>query len=143
MSGLRELCSRRSISATKRRLCAKNGARLSKSPSTSAERMKMSRARSGSNGANGTRRFTYTGSPYSVPRSSATTSPRSFSQCGSVRLRFSRCAPISSSQRGSIEATVRAKRRVVSTSSAATIHLPGFFVHEPGWIQNWMPRAPV
>jgi hypothetical protein len=26
---------------------------------------------------------------------------------------------------------VRAKRRVVSTSSAATIHLPGFLVHDP------------
>jgi len=40
-------------------------------------------------------------------------------------------------------ATRRAKSRVVSVSSAAMIHLPGFFVPDPGWGQNLMPRAPV
>ena len=41
-----------------------------------------------------------------------------------------------------MEATVRAKRRVVS-KPAATIHLPGFLVHDPGCTQNLIARSGI
>ena len=44
---------------------------------------------------------------------------------------------------GSIAAMPRAYSRVVSTSSAATIQRPGFFVRcAPGMTPELMPRAP-
>jgi len=47
------------------------------------------------------------------------------------------------SHSGSMRATQRAKSLLVSVISAAAIHLPAFFCSaEPGWIRNFMPRAP-
>ncbi len=76
------------------------------------------------------RRLTYSGRPYSVPRSKAATCAGFFSQCGSV------LAALASGARRSSPATParcwpreRAYRRVVSVSSAAMIQRAGLLAH--------------
>src|SRR6266571_5006058 len=69
----------------------------------------------------------------SLPRSNAATRAGCFSQCGSYWWRLTRCAPTDSSHSGSMVATRRAYRRVVSVSSAAMIQRPAFLpTPEPG-----------
>ncbi len=78
-----------------------------------------------------------------MARSSATTCPAFFSQCGSLHDFFSRWLPTLSIHAGSMPATVRANSREVSTSSAAISQRPAFFASgEPGQTWNLMPRAP-
>jgi len=66
--------------------------------------------------------------PYSVARSSATTSAAFFSQCGSSNCFLSRWPAHLLQPLRLNGAQPRPNRRVVSTSSAATIQRPGFLV---------------
>jgi hypothetical protein len=105
--------------------------------------MKISRAAGASMRPKFTRLPWYSVKPYSVPRSSAITSPAFFSQCGSLKLVFSRCPHCASTHCGSMLARPRPHRRVVSTNSDATTQRPGFLARcAPGQGQNLMPRAP-
>src|SRR3569832_228920 len=83
MSWRRTLCSRSCTSPISARLCEKNGARVSYSPSTRAWRMNSTRASTGSMRPYCTLRCMTTGRPYRVTRSFAITAATFFSQRGS------------------------------------------------------------
>ena len=139
----RDLCSSSITCAINFLLAAMKAKGVCHCASTSASRINICRASTGSALANGTRRPLYTTKPYKVARSKATTSPCRASQCGSSNCFFSRCEPTCSSHVGSIFAMPRPNKRVVSTNSAQTSHLPGFLRKcTPGWRWNLMPRAP-
>ena len=81
--------------------------------------------------------------PSSVTFSVAAAEPRLDSQRGSEYDRLTRCAPTCSAQPGSIDATIRAHSRDVSTSSAAITSLGCRLAStEPGQIENRAPRVP-
>ncbi len=96
--------------------------------------MKISRAAFGSTRPKFTRLLLYSTMPYSVARSSATTSAAFFSQCGSSSWVLIRWPAIGGSHCGSMLARPRPYSREVSTNSAATIQRPGFLDRcAPGW----------
>ena len=81
--------------------------------------------------------------PNRVTFSYAAAAPELFDQCGSLIRRLARSPASGSAHSGSIAATVRANRRLVSTSSAAMTAVGGFLRSpEPGKIANRAPRAP-
>ena len=90
------------------------------------------------------RRFGTIGTPNSVTFSSATAAPCRRSQRGSLKLRLASGPASCSAHAGSIAAFVRAKSRLVSTSSALMIAAGGFFASaDPGNTTKRVLRAPA
>ena len=105
--------------------------------------MKMSRAAARSTGANRTRRRGTRVRPKSTTRSSAITSPRSGSKCGSKYSRVTSSRAARSTHCGRIRAATWAYTADVSTSSAATIQCtPDGFTAEPGDSTKIRSRGP-